>query len=188
MKKLFSQIPYLKGKKVTLRALTPDDAEDLGAMTGDEEIYRNLPTFLFEKKYDDPAYVIRHLYDECIEESLILGVFLDEEFCGLAELYAYRPPIRKISVGVRLIKKFWGAGVASMASEMIVDYLMNETDIELITAVTMTRNKAAGNVLKKQGFKRVAHGVYENWGFDSPTPEDVWVRTRAGYRKQRRKD
>lgn len=187
MKQLFREIPALQGERLTLRALTQDDADDLKAMTQSEKVYRYLPTFLFEKKYDDITYVIDHLYDECLEESLILGVFCEEDFCGLAEMYAYRPAIKKISIGVRLIEKYWGSGVASEALELMEVYLLEKTDIEIVAASTMTKNKAAGNVLKKHGFKRVAHGVYENWGFDKPVIADVWMRTGVGYRKDKRK-
>lgn len=177
MKKLFSKLPELKGKRLLIRPLATGDAADLKKMTESEEVYRFLPTFLFENKYEDKEYVISHLYDECLEDSLILGVFCEGEFCGLAEMYAYRPMIKKISVGVRFIKKYWGAGVASEALELMVDYLFSETDIKLIAASTMTENKNAGNVLKKQGFRRAAHGIYENWGFDKPVAADVWLKT-----------
>ena len=185
MKKLFSTLPVLQGERLTLRPLTQADAYDLKRMTQSEAVYRYLPTFLFEKKYDDIAYVIDHLYDECLEDSLILGVFCQDDFCGLAEMYAYRPAIKKISIGVRLIEKYWGSGVASEALKMMEDFLLSETEIEIISASTMTKNKAAGNVLKKHGFKRVAHGVYENWGYDKPVVSDVWMRTGLGYRYQK---
>lgn len=75
-KNLFSEIPVLIGERVTLRALTRRDAEGLRKLTKSEEVYRYLPAFLFEKRYGDAEYVIDHLYDECLKESLILGVFL----------------------------------------------------------------------------------------------------------------
>ncbi len=183
MKKLFPEIPVLRGERLTLRGLTSADADTLREMTQSEEVYRYLPTFLFEKKYDDVGLVIERLYDECLEESLILGVFCGDDFCGLAEVYAYRPVLKKVSFGVRLIKKYWGQGVAAEALKMAEDYLLTETDIKMIAASTMTANKSAGKALKKQGFKRVAHGVYENWGFDKPVAADVWVKTSFGYRK-----
>lgn len=49
MKKLFSEIPTIKGERVTLRAMTLDDADGLRELTEDEEVYRYLPTFLYEK-------------------------------------------------------------------------------------------------------------------------------------------
>ena len=98
-KKLFSEIPFLKGTRLTLRRLTRADQSGLQELVDSPRVYRYLPTFLFEQKYPDVGYVIDHLYDECWKESIILGVFMEDEFCGLAEMYGYRDPIHKISVG-----------------------------------------------------------------------------------------
>ena len=78
-KKLFSEIPYIDGGDVILRQLTQEDAPALKEMVDSPKVYRYLPTFLFEKKYDDIHYVIDHLYDECFEESIILGIFVSED-------------------------------------------------------------------------------------------------------------
>lgn len=78
-KKLFSEIPYIDGGDVILRRLAQEDAPALKEMVDSPKVYRYLPTFLFEKKYDDIHYVIDHLYDECFEESIILGIFVSED-------------------------------------------------------------------------------------------------------------
>jgi ribosomal-protein-alanine N-acetyltransferase len=175
-KKLFSEIPYLKGKRLTLKRLTRADRSALQELVDSPRIYRYLPTFLFEQKYPDIGYVIDHLYDECWKESIILGVFLGDEFCGLAEMYGYRDPIHKISVGYRLLERYWGKGIAKEALGMMIDYLYDETDIEIITASTMVENQASANVLRKNGFQMVVHAVDEDWGYDKPTVSDKWIR------------
>ena len=48
MKKLFSEIPYIKGDGVVLRQLTRDDAEGLGRLVSSEKVYRYEPTFLLK--------------------------------------------------------------------------------------------------------------------------------------------
>ena len=186
MKKLFSEIPTLKGERVTLRPLTVADADGLLKLTESAEVYRYLPTFLYEKKYDDKAYVIEHLYDECIKESLILGVFLDEKFCGLAEIYGYRAPLLKASVGYRLLESAWGKGIATETLGILVKYLLEETNVRVITASVMHDNKASSNVLKKNGFKPVGYTVFENWGYPKPILTLKWIRTAAGYYTQYR--
>lgn len=186
MKKLFSQIPTLKGERVTLRPLTADDADDLRELTDSEKVYRYLPTFLYEQKYEDKSYVIEHLYDECIKDSLILGVFVDEEFCGLAEVYGYRVSQTKVSVGYRMVERVWGRGIATETLGILVKYLLEETDVKIITASTMIDNKASGNVLKKNGFRPVAYTVFENWGYQKPVLTKKWIRTDTGYRLQYR--
>ncbi len=175
-KKLFSEIPYLKGSRVELKRLVPSDAPALAELTASPRVYRYLPTFLFEKKYEDARTVIERLYEECWKESIILGVFLSGGFCGLAELYGFRDPIHKVSVGYRLLERCWGQGIATEALGLLVDYLYNETDIEIITASTMVENLASANVLKKNGFSPVVHSVGEDWGYEAPTLADKWIR------------
>ena len=176
MKKLFSEIPFIQNDRLTLKRLTEADADALQEMVSSDVVYKYLPTFLFERKYDDIDEVIRHLYDECWKESIILGIFCDEKFCGLAEMYGFRDEYHKISVGYRLSERFWGRGIATEALSMMVDYLYRETDIEIITASTMVENIASACVLKKNGFELVVHGVEEDWGYDTPTVVDKWIR------------
>lgn len=184
--KLFSVIPTLTGERVALRKLTQDDADGLRRLTESEKVYKYLPTFLFEKQYDDAETVIDRIYDECLKESLILGVFMDDNFCGLSEIYGYRAPLLKASVGYRLLPEYWGKGLATETLGLMVRYLLDDTNVEIITASTMIENHASANVLKKNGFKRVVHGALENWGYPSLTVTDKWIRTGAGYRRQYR--
>lgn len=180
MKKLFSTLPVIKGERVTLKPLTADDKDALREMTQSEQVYRYLPTFLYEKKYEDNAYVIEHLYDECLQTSLILGVFMDGSFCGLAEIYGYQAQLKKVSVGYRLCERYWGKGIATETLGLMVQYLLEETDIRIITASTMAQNKSSDHVLKKNGFKRIGYTVLENWGYAKPILTEKWIRTRAG--------
>ena len=175
-KKLFSEIPVLRGERVVRKAMRAEDAPALEELRRSPAVYRMLPTFLFERKYDDAETVIARLYDECLRESLILGIYLNGEFCGLAEFYGYRDPIHKISVGYRLTERCWGKGIASEALRMMIDYLYNRTDIEIITASTMVENLASARVLRKNGFSLVVHAADEDWGYEGPTLTDKWIR------------
>ena len=173
---LFSRITCLKDGRITLRRLTDEDHEGLCELTNDPAVYRFLPTYLYEQRYADKHYVIRHLYDECIKTSLILGVFAEDVFCGLAELYGCSAPPPKVSVGQRLIQSCWGKGIATEALGILAKYLFSETDVKIITASSMVENAASANVLRKTGFELVASGVDEDWGYDRPTAVDKWIR------------
>ena len=174
-KKLFSEIPTLQSQRLTLRKLEEKDADALYELAHNELVYRYLPTFLFEQKYEDIHKVIPLLYTECFEQSIILGIFLKDEFCGLAEMYGFKDHIHKVSVGYRLLPQYWGQGIATEALKLMTDYLLNETDIEIITASTMIENQGSANVLKKNGFTLVVHAVGEDWGYDEPTITDKWI-------------
>ena len=74
MKKLFSEIPYLESDRIVIKQLTEKDERFLKELTESKTVYRYLPTFLFEQRYEDKKYVIRKMYTECFEakESIIL--------------------------------------------------------------------------------------------------------------------
>ena len=175
MHDLFPSPPLLAGSRLCLKPLTRSDEENLQSLVKDEAVYRYLPTFLFEKKYA-PAEVISRLYEEGLRDSLILGVFEGNRFCGLAEIYGYRAPIRKASVGYRLLSKEWGRGIASQALGIMVQELLENRGIEIITASTMIENRASAHVLMKNGFTLVNHAVPEDWGFEEAIPADKWIR------------
>ena len=57
-----------------------------------------------------------------------------------------------------------------------MDYLYNETDIEISTASTMMENQASAKVLRKNQFDLVVRNSEENWGYPEMTLTDKWIR------------
>ena len=176
MKKLFSEIPYIESERLILRKIGEEDADGLSELMHSPSVYRYLPTFLFEKKYDDVHEVISRLYDECFQKSIILGVFMGNAFCGLAEIYGYREEAHKASLGVRLLERSWGKGVATEVVEALMRYLAEETDIRVVTTSTMVVNKAVNRVMERTHFLLVDSGVDEDWGYEQPTSVNKWAR------------
>ena len=176
MKKLFPGPPTLTDGRLCLKPLSLSDADDLRSLTQEEAVYRYLPTFLFERKYSQPEDVILRLYDEGLTDSLILGIFREERFRGLMEVYGFREPIRKASVGYRLLQEEWGKGIAAEALRIMIEELLLKRGIEIITASTMLENAASAHVLQKNDFTLVNHAVEEDWGFPTATLADKWIR------------
>ena len=166
------------GERIVLDRVIDTDADALRDLIDNPFAQRYLPTYLFEKQFDDAHEAIRLLYGDLFEnkESLILAIRVKEtgELAGLAEFYGLRDHLHKISVGSRLRECQWGHGFATEATRLMVDYLYGETDIEIITASTMIENKASAHVLEKVGFIRTARSVEEDWGFPEPTIVDKW--------------
>jgi len=187
MKKLFDQFPYLENDRIIIKRMTDDDANTLFQMTQNKNVYRYLPTFLLEKQYDDMIEVIHRSYAEkfLMRESVLMGVYFKNgnsfQFCGIAEIYHYNETLSKVTIGYRLTEDFWGKGIATELIDMLVTYLFCETDIEVIIASHITDNPASGKVLQKNGFKRIASCVEEDWGFDEKTFVDKWCLSKSDY-------
>ncbi len=180
MKKLFEEVPFLEGRNIIIRGIDSRDIEALQELVSDEAVYRYLPTFLYEKQNDDLDEVIDGFYGDQFtsREGIIMAIVLkgEESLCGLIELYGFKDYIHKISMGYRLLSRYWGRGIASEAVGLLVEYLYGETDIEIITASTMIENKASERVLEKNDFLMTAVAVPEDWGFPEPTIADKWFR------------
>jgi len=175
MRQLFPTPPVLEGEALRLRPLGASDAQALQALTDQAAVYRYLPTFLFERQFPKAEDAILQLYERGLRDSLILGIFREDRFCGLAEIYGYRAPIHKASVGYRLLQEAWGMGIATQALRLMLHELLSARGIEIITASTMLENRASARVLQKNGFVMVNHAVDEDWGFPEPTPADKWL-------------
>ena len=106
--KIFDEVPYIRSDGLILRRICREDRDRLAEMTGDDMVYRYLPTFLFEKRYADTELVIERMYDECFaqHESVLLGIEpCGEGFCGIAEIYGVDDRIHKVSIGYRLLRR-----------------------------------------------------------------------------------
>ena len=51
--KLFEEIPCLESDRLKIRRLDHEDILSLKELIGNDQVYRYLPTFLFEKQFDD---------------------------------------------------------------------------------------------------------------------------------------
>ena len=177
-KKLFGEVPCMRGERIVLDRVVDADARALRDLIDNPLVQRYLPTYLFEKQFDDVHEAISLLYGDLFAngESLILAIRTkgEGELAGLAEFYGLRDRLHKVSVGYRLRECFWGRGLATEAARLMVAYLYGETDIEIITASTMMENAASAHVLEKADFIRTARAVEEDWGFPEPTIVDKW--------------
>ncbi|MCR5458227.1 MAG: GNAT family N-acetyltransferase [Clostridiales bacterium] len=64
----------------------------------------------------------------------------------------------------------------AQALSLLVEELLTNRGIDIITASTMLENKASAHVLQKNGFTLVNHAIDEDWGYPELTPTDKWIR------------
>lgn len=176
---LFDKYPVMEDDMLIIRRMSDEDAAALAEMCAEKEVYRYVPAFLYEQKYQDKHEVIAKMDEECFDthESILLGVYLKEtgEFTGIAEFYAYEPDRRKCSMGLRLRQKFWGMGIAKHAETLMVRYLLDEAHMRVITGHIMQENKASAAAALRCGFEKRYCGILEDWGFDEPVLIDKYI-------------
>lgn len=190
---LFDEYPYLENETIVIKKMSAADADALSAFAKEEAVYRYLPTFLYEQRYEDARTVLERMDRECFEtgESILLGIYVKDEasppafgslsftqsvrFAGIAEIYNYEEAQAAVSIGCRLARDFWGQGIAAAVLTMLREYLFGQTSVTTITGHIMPANKASAGAAVKSGFVCECRGQQEDWGFAQPVKADKYV-------------
>ncbi len=67
--------------------------------------------------------------------------------------FKYLPEIDLPDLGYRFIPEYWGKGIATESSQMVLHYGFNELELKTILGFTEVKNIASSSVLKKNGFQ-----------------------------------
>ena len=164
--------------RLVIRSLEKRDLEGLKALRCDQRVYRFEPTFLAELQGtpEEALDTIRHtdLYED---RQCVLGVYektAPSVLVGLAELYDFKPSGKVISIGYRFLPEYWGRGLASSCVQALMNYIQNNTEVELVTAHVIPENKASARCLLKNGFEYLLTKP-EDWGHSQPLVADVYT-------------
>lgn len=92
----------------------------------------------------------------------------DKKFVGWAGL-AYLPEFDEVDLGYRFLPEYWGAGIATEASQAILTYGFEVLQLKKIIAIAMKENQASIRVMEKIGmqFNKIAP-------YNSEIKDAVW--------------
>ena len=168
----------IENERLLIRSLENRDIEGLKAIRRDRNVYRLEPSFLLELQ-GTPEEALEAIRDMDLQESrqCILGVYEKADtsvLVGLVELYDYKPSGKVISLGYRFLSEYWGRGIATSCIQALIDYIQNNTEVELITAHVLPDNKASSRCLIKSGFEYLVTKA-EDWGYGHSSTADVYT-------------
>ena len=147
-------------------------------MRRDQRVYRHEPTFLAELQgTPEAALAAIQNMDLYEDRQCILGVYEKTDpsaLIGLAEFYDFKPSGKVISLGYRFMSKCWGRGIGSCCVGALLQYILNDTRVELVTAHVLPGNRALARCLLKNGFEYLLTKT-EDWGYDRSCVADVYT-------------
>jgi 8-oxo-dGTP diphosphatase len=153
----------LTTERLTLRPVTPDDAEQLHRLLNDWGVCSMLQTVPFPyprvtaeqwvadsvaQRLEGTAYHFAITGRENEREVLVGAV-------GLKLIVGQR----RATLGYWVGRRFWGHGVAREAAERVVRWALANLDLDTVEAVVATDNPASAAVLAKIGFREVGAGM-----------------------------
>ncbi len=166
-------IIHLQTERFILRDLIETDVDGFYELDSDPEVHRylgNEPVSDKQKLLD----VIKYVHQQYINNGIGRWAIIDKatnEFIGWTGLKLVKENINNqtnyYDLGYRLIRKYWGKGIATETAKASIDYGFNVLKLKEIIATIHCDNVASNNVAKKLGFEFVEtfdfDGDLHNW-------------------------
>ena len=89
--------------------------------------------------------------------------------CGGLQPWVYTPSEADFEVGLHLVKRCWGKGLATEAALGILDYGWGELQLSKVYAGHHPDNRASQRILEKLGFTLAQNVYYEPTGLMHPS-------------------
>ncbi len=152
-----------------LREIVLDDAPDMLRLHSNPEV---------QKYTGDPVItsldeILRKIKEVRIRDYETQGygrwaTFLKDGnvFVGWAGL-VYLPEFDEVDLGYRFLQEYWGLGIATEASQAILDFGFNTLKLKRIVAIAIKEHKASMRVMEKVGMQFEKYAPYEPGSIDA---------------------
>lgn len=143
--------------RLILREYTEDDAAAFFRLNSDPEVMRYVPDEAMQSVDQAREILVSHPIADYTKYGFgrwacILKTTGDHVgFCGLK----YLPELDEVDLGFRLIPSEWGKGLATEASQAVVDYGFANLSIDQIIGLVDPDHRASIRVLEKVGMEFV---------------------------------
>ncbi|MCC2616503.1 GNAT family N-acetyltransferase [Aestuariibacter halophilus] len=145
-------MPVLETPRLILRPFTEDDAPALHEVNRLPEVMRFIAPV--EQSVDDTlAYLKQGPLADYAKYGYGRHALIDKAsgtligFCGLK----YLPDLDDVDIGYRMLPEYWGQGLATEASEVLMDYARNTLGLTRVIALALPDNHGSIAVMKKLG-------------------------------------
>lgn len=164
---------FIETGRLILREILPTDIKGMFELETDEEVHRflgNNPVSTKEEIVDVINFIRKQYVDKGIGRWAIIDKRTND-FIGWAGLKLITDLTNKhkdyYDLGYRLIKRYWGRGIATEAAMASLDYAFNTLNTDKVFAMADCNNEASNKILKKVGLNFIEQfeldGIQHNW-------------------------
>ena len=150
---------------IKLRALEPEDLDELYAIENDREIWHIGPTNVPYSRYALHEYIARQQADIYADRQVRLVVEnAEKNVVGLVDLVDFDPQHRRAELGIVVKKAFRGNGYGQAAIAQMLDYARKTLHLHQIYAIVDADNHESLQLFRQVGFEE--KNRLEDWLFD----------------------
>ncbi len=149
----------LKGKRIILRPITPDDIKETISLRYDFEANKQYLGYPFPINIVNEQRWVENLYQQRFREriDLVIEEKNKHRFIGLIGVGNIDYIHRNAKFGIFIKREHWGKGFGKEAIKVFLSYLFNQINLNKIYLEVLVENKRAIRLYKSTGF--VLEGV-----------------------------
>lgn len=153
----------LKGDKVWLRALEPEDLDFLYQVENDESIWEVSHTLVPYSKWVLKQYLANAQQDIYESKQLRLVICnLKKEAVGLIDLFDFDPHHKRVGLGI-LVHTQQKKGYATEALQLVIAYAFSQFDLNQVYVNISEDNSLSISLFENLNFKLI--GVKKDWNY-----------------------
>ena len=153
----------LRGDKVYLRALEPEDLDFIVEVENSEQFWEISATRVPYSRYLIKKYLQnshRDIYE--VKQVRLMICDLEKNPIGLIDIFDLEPKDRRAAVGILIVNEIErGKGYGAEVLSLICNYCFKHLDLHQVYANVTEDNLASINLFEKNKFVRV--GVKKDW-------------------------
>jgi len=152
---LFESYPKIESEEILLKQIEKYDLDDYVEINMDERLYQYKPGEP-RKTVSAVENIIGHHERDFLKRKIInLGIYSKEEnnkMIGVAEIFDFDSKVSSITIGYTLNYNYWGRGIATKTTKLLLKFLFNEIDVNRVQAFVMPENVKSSKVLLRNNF------------------------------------
>lgn len=160
-------------ERLLLREILPTDLEGMYELDSNPEVHKYLGNKPVKTKAESMD-LIHYIRQQYIDHGIGRLAIIDrktQQFMGWTGLKFVTQETNHhkdyYDLGYRLIKRYWGQGIATETARATLDYAFNTLKIPNVYAMAARENLASNRILQKSGLKLIEtfelEGVDHNW-------------------------
>jgi diamine N-acetyltransferase len=168
----------LKGEKITLRAVEPEDVELMYAWENDPEVWHVSGTLAPFSRHALEQFAQNQSLDpfSAHQQRLIIETQAGEAI-GTLDLFEIDPLNRRAGLGILIHRpENRGRGYAREALDLVVGYARNTLALEQLWCHIESDNEASRALFSGAGFRLAGCKKHWNWSPEGWKDEELWQR------------
>jgi len=155
----------LSNNKITLRAPELQDIDSLYKWENDESIWYLSNTNLPFSRFDLEQFILNSNHDVFVEKQYRFMIEKNDsrELIGCVDLFEFDPKNKRVGVGILIDEKYRNQGFASVALDILIQYVFEQLDVHQIFCNILSSNAESLILFKRKQFSII--GVKRDWVF-----------------------